>query len=82
MPTHEKSYNSHYSGPNLDHIAFPLGGIGAGMICIGGTGDFTAPLFTETGYGIAGVRDKKPFIEVRSGAIETIRIDYTQFAES
>ena len=52
------------------------------MICIGGTGDFTAPLFTETGYGIAGVQDKKPFIEVRSGAIETIRIDYTQFAES
>lgn len=45
-------------------------------------GDFTAPLFTETGYGTAGVRNKKPFIEVRSGAIETIRIDYTQFAES
>jgi uncharacterized protein (DUF608 family) len=31
-------YNSFYSGKNLDRIAFPVGGIGAGMFCIEGTG--------------------------------------------
>jgi len=30
-----------FSGPQLDHIAFPLGGIGAGMICMEGTGAFS-----------------------------------------
>jgi len=27
-----------YQGPHLDRVAFPLGGIGAGMICLEGTG--------------------------------------------
>ena len=27
-----------YSGQNLDYIGFPLGGLGAGNICIQGTG--------------------------------------------
>ena len=31
-------YNGFYSGRNLDRIAFPVGGIGAGMFCIEGTG--------------------------------------------
>src|SRR4030042_5978266 len=31
-------YNGPYSGKNLDRIAFPVGGIGAGMFCIEGTG--------------------------------------------
>ena len=31
-------YNGSYSGINLNRIAFPLGGIGAGMICLEGTG--------------------------------------------
>ncbi|MBN2451635.1 MAG: hypothetical protein JXR77_14700, partial [Lentisphaeria bacterium] len=30
--------NGSYSGRHLDRIAFPLGGIGAGMVCIEGTG--------------------------------------------
>src|SRR5437867_3643250 len=32
-----KKYNTMYSGERLNRIAFPLGGIGAGMICIEGT---------------------------------------------
>ncbi|MFC1735489.1 GH116 family glycosyl hydrolase [Candidatus Hydrogenedentota bacterium] len=36
MPT--RKYNKVYTGKNLDRVAFPLGGIGAGMICIEGTG--------------------------------------------
>jgi uncharacterized protein (DUF608 family) len=31
-------YNGTYRGRNLDHVAFPLGGIGAGMFCLEGTG--------------------------------------------
>src|ERR1041384_4377857 len=34
----KRSYNSEYSGPNLNRVAFPLGGIGAGMLCLEGTG--------------------------------------------
>ncbi len=32
------SYNGIYTDENLSRIAFPLGGIGAGMICVEGTG--------------------------------------------
>ena len=32
------SYNGYYTGKNLDRIAFPVGGIGAGMFCLEGTG--------------------------------------------
>jgi uncharacterized protein (DUF608 family) len=31
-------FNSFYTGENLNHIAFPLGGMGAGMVCLEGTG--------------------------------------------
>jgi len=36
-----REYNGSYAGANLDHIAFPLGGIGAGMICLEGLGGLT-----------------------------------------
>ncbi|MHC4663165.1 MAG: hypothetical protein ACYS8W_16005, partial [Planctomycetota bacterium] len=38
MGKSKRAFNSPYSGDFLDHIAFPLGGIGAGMICLEGTG--------------------------------------------
>ena len=31
-------YNGQYSGARLNRVAFPMGGIGAGMICLEGTG--------------------------------------------
>lgn len=34
-----------FRGENLNHIAFPLGGIGAGMICLEGTGSLAFPSF-------------------------------------
>ena len=34
----EHKYNNQYTGMNLDRVAFPMGGIGAGMICLEGTG--------------------------------------------
>jgi uncharacterized protein (DUF608 family) len=39
-------------------------------------GDFRSFLATATGYGTAGVRSGKPFLDVRSGAIDVQRIEY------
>ena len=36
--TDSHEYNSSYSGKYLDRLAFPIGGIGAGMFCLEGTG--------------------------------------------
>ncbi len=33
-----RAYNSVYEGSYLDKVAFPIGGLGAGMLCIEGTG--------------------------------------------
>jgi len=33
-----REYNDSYDGPYLNRAAFPIGGIGAGMICLEGTG--------------------------------------------
>ena len=38
MPAHAHPYNGSYTGEHLARIAFPLGGIGAGMIGLEGTG--------------------------------------------
>ena len=37
----ERPFNSSYSGPYLSRVAFPIGGIGAGMICFEGTAAFS-----------------------------------------
>ena len=34
-------YNGPYTGKNLDRISFPVGGIGAGMFCMDGTGSIS-----------------------------------------
>ncbi len=41
MNLEKRMYNGPYRGAYLDHVAFPLGGIGAGMICLEGTGAFS-----------------------------------------
>jgi uncharacterized protein (DUF608 family) len=33
-----RNFNDVYTGKNLDRVAFPIGGIGAGMVCLEGTG--------------------------------------------
>jgi hypothetical protein len=37
----KRGYNDTYHGKNLNRIAFPIGGIGAGMLCMEGTGAFS-----------------------------------------
>ena len=39
--TASRSYNGPYTGPHLGHVVFPLGGIGAGMLGLEGTGAFS-----------------------------------------
>ena len=34
----KRQYNGSYSGAHLNRVAFPMGGIGAGMICLEGSG--------------------------------------------
>lgn len=34
----KRAYNTPYAGANLNRVAFPIGGIGAGMFCLEGTG--------------------------------------------
>ncbi|MCJ7580699.1 MAG: non-lysosomal glucosylceramidase [Candidatus Aminicenantes bacterium] len=34
----KRQYNGPYSGPSLNRVAFPIGGMGAGMFCLEGTG--------------------------------------------
>ena len=36
-----RAFNGIYHGDYLDQVAFPMGGIGAGMICLEGTGALT-----------------------------------------
>jgi uncharacterized protein (DUF608 family) len=35
------TFNSAYSGEHLNRVAFPMGGLGAGMICLEGNGGFS-----------------------------------------
>jgi uncharacterized protein (DUF608 family) len=37
-PAARRTHNGSYAGEYLSHIAFPMGGMGAGMICLEGTG--------------------------------------------
>lgn len=37
-PRGKSRYNTEYAGERLNRVAFPLGGMGAGMICLEGTG--------------------------------------------
>src|SRR5476649_1126433 len=34
-------YHRSYAGANLEYVAFPMGGMGAGMICLDGTGSLS-----------------------------------------
>ncbi len=41
MPASAKPVDKIYSGKELDHIDYPIGGLGSGMFCISGTGAIT-----------------------------------------
>ncbi|MCF0175574.1 MAG: hypothetical protein HUJ94_01935 [Bacteroidales bacterium] len=37
----KRQYTGPYSGENLNHVAFPIGGLGSGMFCLEGTGNIS-----------------------------------------
>src|SRR5436190_20300392 len=39
--TSRHEYNGSYTGEHLNRIAFPIGGLGAGMFCLDGTGSIS-----------------------------------------
>ena len=41
MTIEKRAFNSTYEGEHLNRVAFPMGGIGAGMICLEGGGTFS-----------------------------------------
>jgi uncharacterized protein (DUF608 family) len=70
-------FNSIYSGERLNRIAFPMGGIGAGMICLEGTGAIShisvrhkPDLFNEPFmFGAIAVKGKKNAARVLEGPV-------------
>src|SRR5690349_12503211 len=40
-PKNKRPYNSPYKNEHLNRIAFPIGGMGAGMFCMEGTGSIS-----------------------------------------
>jgi uncharacterized protein (DUF608 family) len=65
-------FNGPYSGPALNRVAFPIGGIGAGMFCLEGTGAIShlsvrhhMDFFHEpTTFAVLCVRGAKPELNV------------------
>lgn len=41
IPAAHREFNQEYTDAHLNRVAFPVGGIGAGMICLEGTGAFS-----------------------------------------
>lgn len=66
-----------YRGPQLDRIAFPLGGIGAGMVCLEGNGTLShlsvrhqPDLLHEPGlFGALTIREKETTAKVLEGPV-------------
>jgi uncharacterized protein (DUF608 family) len=50
-----------FSGANLAHVAFPMGGFGAGMICLEGSGGFN---HVSLGHAAEVYNDRAPFAAV------------------
>ena len=72
-----RPYDGVYEGPRLNRVAFPMGGIGAGMICLEGTGALSqvsirnrADVFNEPGiFAAISVAGAKPVARVLEGPV-------------
>lgn len=73
-----RPYNGEYRGENLNQVAFPLGGIGAGMICLEGTGALSSvsirnrpEVFNEPCvFAAVSVRGNKAAARVLEGLVQ------------
>jgi uncharacterized protein (DUF608 family) len=72
-----RPFNAPYSGQNLNQVAFPMGGIGAGMICLEGTGALSQvslrnhpDVFNEPCvFAAISVKGKRPVARVLEGPV-------------
>src|ERR1035437_5299059 len=72
-----RAYNSEYASEFLNQMAFPLGGIGAGMICLEGTGALShvslrnyPDVFNEPCvFAAISVKGKRPTARVLEGPV-------------
>lgn len=70
-----RQYNDSYSGENLNRVAFPIGGLGAGMFCLEGTGAIShmsvrnkPDVFNEPGmFGAIALKGDKPVAKILEG---------------
>jgi uncharacterized protein (DUF608 family) len=77
-----RGYNMPYSGDNLNRVAFPMGGIGAGMICFEGTGALShvslrhhPDVFNEPCvFAAIAVKGKRPLARVLEGPVPTRKL--------
>jgi len=75
-------FNGSYTGEHAEHIAFPLGGLGTGMICLEGIGGFTdvslrhkPELFSRPRmFAALHVKGKKDATRVLEGPIPSWRV--------
>jgi uncharacterized protein (DUF608 family) len=73
----ERKFNSDYKGAHLNRIAFPIGGIGAGMFCLEGTGAVShmsirhkPEIFNEPGmFAAIAIKGDEPKAKVLEGAV-------------
>jgi uncharacterized protein (DUF608 family) len=78
----ERAYNSPYSGDHLNRLAFPIGGIGAGMFCLEGTGAIshmsvrnTMNFFNEPCmFAAVTVKDKENTAKILEGPVPDWKI--------
>ncbi len=76
-PVKERPYNGVYKGENLRRVAFPLGGLGAGMFCLEGSGAFShmsvrhkPEVFNEPGmFAAIAVTGTAPLARVLEGPV-------------
>lgn len=72
-----RPFSAPYAGPHLNRVAFPLGGIGTGMICLEGTGALShaslrhrPDVFNEPcSFAAISVRGPAPFARVLEGPV-------------
>lgn len=77
-----RPFNGVYAGAHLQRVAFPLGGIGAGMICLEGTGSLSQvsirnrpDVFNEPCvFAALSVRGAKPVARVLEGPVPSWKL--------
>jgi hypothetical protein len=77
-----RAYNAEYSGEHLNQVAFPLGGIGAGMVCLEGTGAIShvslrnrPEVFNEPCvFAAIAIKGKTPVARVLEGPVPTRKL--------